>query len=335
MQKKKLNVILILFMVLAFPLISHSKVSILVSYPHSACLDQKISIGFNVLQQINSTNFTIISSGVKINHNVYEGSPSGGSYVIFPINVSLENVSQIIITFVGTYNMSDLTIPGIVLYSGDFKPPTPDVDQGYFDSIIITFDGRIYYHYYNPKDHSVSLNNPVSNLPYYGKLVNNWINTTIPVNYTFILKNDNGSTLIKEMFLNGSKYSINYLTPIHWNFSYVGIRLDSNHDFIIPEKFVVSFPYVEKYIAYVNDKEYLSGYTNAFGEGTFSLKITSSSTVNITFPYLHEYKVISISTSGKPDIRVNYPVTTISLLIVSILLSIISFIVYEKFPKKL
>jgi len=335
MQKKRANIVLILLMILSFPLVSHSEISIIFSYPHNACLDQKITIGFNILHYINSTNFTIISIGTKIvANNIYSGNHSGGSYAIFPTNVSLENVSQITVTFVGIYNISYLTLPGIVLYGGNFKPPLSDVFQGTFNSIIITFNGRIVYHYYNPKDQSASLINPVSNLPYYGKLVNGWINITKPINYTVVFENDSGNTLIKQIFINGSKYSINYLTPIPWNFSYIGIRLDSHNDFIEPIKFIASFPFIKKYVVYINGKEYTSGYTNIFGEAAFTLKVTSPLNINISFPSLHEYRIITINTSGEPDIRANYPLTIISLLIISIILSIISFIMYKKYPRK-
>ncbi len=335
MKMRITNVFLVLLIILSFPLISHSEVSIMLSYPHSAFLDQKITIGVNVLHYINSTDFTIVSNGTKIiDHHVYTGTSSGGSYAIFPTNVSLENVSQIIVTFVGKYSISYLTLAGIILYEGNFKPTVPDVSQGNFDSIMVTFNGKVYYEYFNPKDNSLSLVNPVSNLPHYGELEDGWINVTTPVNYTVVFENDNGSTLIKEIFLNGKIHSVNYLSPIPWNFSYVGIRIDSQKDFISPIKFVASFPLVEKYILYINNKEYTSGFTNSLGKATLTLKITSPLAINISFPYLHEYRVITVNTIGNPNIKASYPIMIISILTASIILSIVSFIMYWKSQKK-
>jgi hypothetical protein len=277
-----------------------------------------------VSSYINSTNFSVIASGVGIIHNGSEVSYTGvspwGGYLLFPLRA---NNSETTVTFVGTYNVYYSYNPGIVLYGGNFRPPLPDGDQNDFTYVLVTFNGRLEY-YINGTSF-----NPISSLPYYGSNVNNWINITKPVNYTVIFEEEKGLTLVKCFFINGKEYAINYLTPIPWNFSYVGIRTDTPNNMITPEEFYATSPSPNQpYLVYLNGKEYASGYTNNQGQGEVSLRVTSTQeTLNISWPSMHLYKVITISASDEGNVRVNNPILPISLLAVSIVLTTISAII--------
>jgi hypothetical protein len=135
--------------------------------------------------------------------------------------------------------------------------------------------------------------------------------------------------LVKSLFINGKEYAVNYLIPVPWNFSYVGIRTDAPIIRITPEEFLVTFPSPNQpYLVYLNGKEYASGYTNNQGQGEVSLRVTSTQeTLNISWPSMHMYKIITISASGKGDVRLNYPILPITLLAVSIVLTTISAII--------
>ncbi len=316
--------LVIVFILIAFSPVSISS-TIVVNYPHEAYLGQEIHIQFQfVSNYINSTNFSVIASGVGIIHNgsevSYTGVSSGGGYLLFPLRT---NNSEITVTFVGTYNAYYDYNPGIVLYGGNFRPPLPDGDQNDFTSVLLTFNGRLWYHI------NGSWFNPISSLPYYGSYVNGWINITKPVSYTVIFEEEKGLTLVKCLFINGKEYVINYLIPIPWNFSYVGIRTDTPNIMITPGEFLVTFPSPNQpYLVYLNGKEYASGYTNNQGQGEVSLRVTSTQeTLNISWPSMHIYKVIKISASDEGNVRVNYPILPISLLAVSIVLTTISAII--------
>ncbi|MBP1357705.1 MAG: hypothetical protein JZD40_04370 [Sulfolobus sp.] len=219
-----------------------------VSYPSQVLYGQTFNVSFSVYSKIiNSTNFPIISSGTEIINGTYRGGPPYGYYILFP----LTNISRVLeVTFLGEYNESYIfTNPGIVLYGGNFKIPLPDGNQRNFTAVLLAFSGRLWYHI------NFTWYNPLTSLPFYGKLVNNWVNVTTPVNYTVIFQDDNGKTLVKEMFINGKEIFIGYLTPIPWNFSYVGIRLNTQSNFINPIEFFVGFPLSTQYIVYVNGKE--------------------------------------------------------------------------------
>jgi hypothetical protein len=321
--------VVIVSILIAFSTVSISS-NISVNYPHEAYLGQEIHIQFQfVSNYINSTNFSVIASGVGIIHNgsevSYTGVSLGGGYLLFPLRA---NNSEITVTFVGTYNAYYADNPGIVLYGGNFSPPLPDGDQNDFTLVLLTFNGRLWYHI------NGTWFNPISSLPYYGSYVNNWINVTKPVNYTVIFEEEKGLTLVKSFFINGKEYAINYLTPIPWNFSYVGIRTDTTNNMITPEEFLVTSPSAtfpspnQPYLVYLNGKEYASGYTNNQGQGEVSLRVTSTQeTLNISWPSMHIYKVIKISASDEGNVRVNYPILPISLLAVSIVLTTISAII--------
>ncbi|TRM75066.1 hypothetical protein DMP16_01465 [Sulfolobus sp. B1] len=300
--------------------------TIVVNYPSSAYLGQEITIYFQLLNSyINSTDFPIISSGVEVIHNgsevAYTGTPPGGGYLLFPANIS-NNTTELIVTFVGEYHTYYFTNLGIVLYGGNFKPPLPEGDQRYFSLVLIAFNGRLWYHI------NGSWYNPLSSLPYYGSVIDNWINVSTLVNYAVVLEEHNGLTFVKDMFINGKEFVINYLTPVLWNFSYVGIRTDTPNNLITPLGFTVYSPLSHQlYVIYVNGKEYASGYTNDLGQGSISLKVSSlHEVINITFPMVHVYKIITIS-SSQGNVKVSYPIFPLSLLGVSIILTTISVMV--------
>ncbi|MBW9141798.1 MAG: hypothetical protein K1T65_09005, partial [Candidatus Aramenus sp.] len=294
---------------------------------------QEIHIQFQFVSSnyINSTNFSVIASGVEIIHNgsevSYTGAPPWGGHVLFPLraNSLRTNSDEITVTFVGTYDINWGSNPGIVLYGGNFNPQLPDGDQSRsnYTCVLVAFDGRLWYHI------NGSFFEPITSLPYYGSYVNGWINVTKPVNYTVIFEEEKGLTLVKSFFINGKEYAINYLTPVPWNFSYVGIRTDTPNNMITPEEFLVTFPSPNQpYLVYLNGKEYASGYTNNQGQGEVSLRVTSTQeTLNISWPSMHIYKVITISASDEGNVRVNYPILPISLLTVSIVLTTISAII--------
>lgn len=308
-------------------IITLSSPIIVVNYPNSAYLGQEITIHFQLLSSyINSTDFPIISSGVEVIHNgsevSYTGASPSGGYLLFPANIS-SNVTELMITFVREYSIFySTTNPGIVLYGGNFKPPLPDGDQSNFNSVLVTFDGRMWYHV------NGTWYNPLSSLPYYGTVINNWINVSRPVNYMVILEDHNGYTLIKDMFINGRDYVINYLTPVRWNFSYVGIRTDTPNDLLTPIRFSVLSPLSNQpYVVYVNGKEYASEYTNGLGQGSVSLKVSSlHEVINVTFPTAHVYKVITIS-SNQGNVKVSYPILPMTLLFSSVILTVISLMI--------
>ncbi|EZQ11422.1 hypothetical protein CM19_01135 [Candidatus Acidianus copahuensis] len=258
MEKIILSIILILLLTFTNPTLG----LINVSYPSQVLYGQTLTVNFSACSTtINSTNFPIISSGTEIINSTYRGGSPYGYYVVFPmLNLS----EEIRVTFLGEYNESILSDPGIALYGGNFEIPLPDSDQNQFTVVVLTFDGRILLHI------NSSWYAPLTSLPFYGQVIDNWINVTTPVNYTVIFQDHEGKTLVKEMFINGKGYFIGYLTPIPWNFSYVGIRLDTGYDFVKPIEFYASGAYFSlslPYVIYVNDKEYTSGFTNSMGQG--------------------------------------------------------------------
>ncbi|QKR00844.1 hypothetical protein GWK48_11020 [Metallosphaera tengchongensis] len=303
--------------------------TVVVNYPSSAYLGQEITIHFQLLNnRINSTDFPIISSGVEVIHNgsedAYTGASPYGGYLLFPANIS-RNTTELIVTFVGEYHTNYGNDPGIVLYGGNFKPPLPDGDQSNFSSVLITFAGKLSYHI------NGSWYYPLSSLPYYGTLIDNWLNVSTLVNYTVISEEHNGYTFVKDMFINGKEFVINYLTTVPWSFSYVGIRTDTPNTLIMPLGFTLSSPLSHQpYVVYVNGKEYNSGYTNNLSQGSISLKVSSlHEVINITFPMAHEYKIITIS-SSQGNVKVSYPILPMTLLLSSVVLTVVSLIIRRK-----
>ena len=252
-----MRLLILLLLVSLLSIVSFSA-SISVQYPKEAFIGSKISINFTLTQQeINSTAFPFITAGVReISEKPLILDGIGGSFAIFKIN---DSSGELIITFVGKDNTSLGWNPGFVVYGGKFNPHNPDGQPGSYD-LLLSFTGRLWVF---PKTGWV---NPISTLPLIGSPVNGWINVTKPFNYTAVLEDVNGSIFVKYVILNGEKYVVDYQTPIPWNFTYVGVRMDPST--LTVDDFYVYFtsPH-QPYVVYVNGKEYAKGCTNSLGEG--------------------------------------------------------------------
>ncbi|AGJ62293.1 TolB-like translocation protein [Saccharolobus islandicus] len=193
--------------------------SISVQYPEEAILGSKISITFSLAQhEVNSTAFPFITSGVReVNEEPLILEGFAGSFAVFKINNSSREVA---ITFEGKNYTRPCWSPGIVVYGGNFNPHVSDLSQGDFTAVLITFDGRLWVH--TPSKGWFTLSCP---LPSVAPQRDGWMNST-EFNYTAILQEVNGSICVKYVILNGEKYIVKYQTPIHWNFTYLGVRID-------------------------------------------------------------------------------------------------------------
>ncbi|ARM76124.1 hypothetical protein [Acidianus manzaensis] len=316
--------VLLLLLLFLLPILSFSA-SICVQYPKEVYIGNKISINFTLVQQsINSTAFPFITPGVReisTSPLVLQGIPIGGAYAVFHI----QNISnEITITFIGKVDTPYYWNPGIAIYGGNLNTHISDLYQDNFTGVLLTFTGVLWVH--NETKGWVDL----ASLPKVGPQSGIWINTTYPFNYTVILSNANGDTFVNCIIINGSKYLVDIQTCIPWNFSYVGVRLD-NLDIVTICDFLVSgtsvtFPH-QPYIVYVNNKEYVSGYTNELGEGSVTLTVSSPyMIVNITFPSAHIFRIITISAQRGANVHVEYPILQYALLGVSVLLVAISII---------
>lgn len=319
----RLLLLLLMLTITLLSSVSPFTASVFVQYPKEAILGSKISINFSLTQQeINSTAFPFITAGVReISEEplILEGIP--GSFAVFKINSSSQVVA---ITFIGKDNTSPGWNPGIVVYGGNFNPHVSDLSQGDFTAVLISFTGRLWVH--TPSKGWFTLS---CSLPSIAPQRNGWINATKPFNYTAILEDVNGSICVKYVILNGEKYIVDYQTPIPWNFTYVGVRIDPSTvtvcGFYVSNVTIPS-PH-QPYVVYVNGKEYTKGYTNSLGEGSFSLTVSSPSMiVNISFPSAHVFCVITISAQRDANIHVEYPILQYVLLGVSVVLVAISII---------
>ncbi|AEE94475.1 conserved hypothetical protein [Acidianus hospitalis W1] len=316
-----MRLLILLLLVSLLSIVSFSA-SISVQYPKEAFIGSKISINFTLTQQeINSTAFPFITAGVReISEKPLILDGIGCSFAIFKIN---DSSGELIITFVGKDNTSLGWNPGIVVYGGKFNPHIPDGQPGSCD-LLLTFTGRLLVFL------KTGWVNPISTLPLIGSPVNGWINVTKPFNYTAVLEDVNGSIFVKYVILNGEKYVVDYQTPIPWNFTYVGVRIDPST--LTVDDFCVYFtsPH-QPYVVYVNGKEYAKGCTNCLGEGSVTLTVSSPSmVVNISFPLQHEYRVITISAQRDADVHVEYPVTQYALLGISVVLVVVSLLIERK-----
>ncbi|XDF44311.1 hypothetical protein AB1303_13835 [Saccharolobus solfataricus] len=319
----RLLLLLLMLTITLLSSVSPFTASVSVQYPKEVILGSKISINFSLTQQeINSTAFPFITAGVReVSEEplILEGAGIAGSFAVFKINSSSQDV---VITFIGKDNTSLGWNPGIVVYGGNFNPHIPDGQAGSY-ALLLTFTGRLFVF------SKTGWTNPISTLPLIASPVNGWINATKPFNYTAILEDVNGSICVKYVILNGEKYIVDYQTPIPWNFTYVGVRIDPSTvtvcGFYVSNVTIPS-PH-QPYVVYVNGKEYTKGYTNSLGEGSFSLTISSPSmVVNISFPSAHVFRVITISAQRGANIHVEYPILQYALLGVSVVLVSISII---------
>ena len=96
---------------------------------------------------------------------------------------------------------------------------------------------------------------------------------------------------------------------------YKGIRLDLST--VLPLEFYVMAIMPAHYVVYVNGKEYTSGYGYL---GNITLKLYSPAIINITYPIYGVYKVITVSTSDNANIKQQFPIIQITLIVVTSLL---------------
>lgn len=323
-----MRLLLPLFTLTLVLLSSVTAASILVQYPKEALIGSKISINFALIkQEINSTAFPFITPGtreISTSPLILEGIPIGGAFAVFHV----QNFSnEITITFKGKVNTSISWNPGIIVYDGNFNRHISDLRQNNFTSVLLSFTGNLWVH--NETGWVLVL----TSLPKVGPQNGNWINTTYSFNYTVILSNVNGDIYVNCIFINGSKYVVNYQTNVPWNFSYVGVRIDPSTltiDDFYASNVTVTFPH-QPYVVYVNGKEYATGYTNSLGEGSVTLTVSSPSMiVNITFPSAHVFHVITISAQKDANIHAEYPILQYVLLGVSAILVVISSIIERR-----
>ncbi|BCS91486.1 hypothetical protein [Metallosphaera javensis (ex Sakai et al. 2022)] len=270
--------------------------SIQVNYPSNVLLGQNFTVSFSLVSNlINSTNFQYMTPGTKLvnvsGKTAYEGF--GLYWMIGKINVS--DSSQITISFEGTIVGSFSGAPGIVLYGNNFTLSSRDGQPGTYE-ILVGWNGGLYL------DKLGGWNGVLGTLPsfYSG-------------NYTVIFKDVNSSVCVYSIAINSSVYMIEYNTGIPWkDVGYAGLRLDT--DTVLPLSFQVLSFIPSNYVVYLDGKVFKSGFSN--GTTTLSLRVFSPSTLNISFPGYHIYKVITISTSNG-DIHEEFPIVQIALIIVT------------------
>lgn len=126
----------------------------------------------------------------------------------------------------------------------------------------------------------------------------------------------NSSVCVYSIYVNSTEYLIKYNTGIPWNsIGYVGIRTDT--DTILPLSFIEKGAISSKYVIYINGKYYTSGFTN--GMSNITLRVYSTTTVNITFPQYHVYKIVTISPSDNANIQMKFPITQVALIVITII----------------
>ncbi|WP_338598652.1 hypothetical protein V6M85_08190 [Sulfolobus tengchongensis] len=278
-----------------------------VQYPKNVLMGQNFTITFGLTSNvINSTNFEYVTSGTKIvnisGNTGYQGF--GGYWLVDKIN--LTNASELIVSFQGERIGGDN--PGIVLYSNNFNlEDTSDGQSGTYE-ILVAWSGILWLDKFNGW-YSV-----ISTLP-----------TFSSGNYTVIFKDVNSSVCVYSITINSSStYLVKYNTGIPWNsIGYVGIRTDNG--IVVPLEFIATVlpPRAEssipaKYVVYINDNEYTSGYSN--GSSSITLRIFLPSVINITFPQYHLYKVITIGTTKSSDIYENFPIVQTVLIMITVVL---------------
>lgn len=285
---------------------SNPSYQIIVNSPKQVYIEQTFNISFELVTSvINSTNFQYVTPGIKVvdmnGEKAYEGT--GGYFMLYKIN--LTNATELIVSFVGRVIGQLAGNPGVILYSYNFSSIKSDLEQqnNYLYYILLSWSGNLWLNKLKGWDQVIS------SLP-----------TFYSGNYTVVFKEVNSSVCVYSIFINSTEYLIKYNTGIPWKcIGYVGIRLDT--DTILPQTFTVkgnsyiscAIPF--KYIVYINGKEYSYGNSSS---GKITLKLFSPVTINITYPQLQLYKVISISPNG--DIKMIFPIYEILLVILTIII---------------
>ena len=301
---RKIILLLLLSFVLSSSVASANYV-IVVNYPKSVYWGQSFTITFSLASTvINSTNFQYVTPGTKIlkidNHTAYQGF--GGYWAVDKINIS--NASILIVSFEGKVVGTFTGYPAIALYGSNFSLTSPDGQIGNYE---MTLDWNGY----------LVLDK-----------LNGWVQVldTLPKfsagNYTVIFtKSENNTVCVYSIIVNGSTYLFKYNTGIPWDsIRYVGIRTDN--DIILPLKFYVianaqiaNIP--AHYVVYVNGKEYASGYGEV---GNVTLKLYSPAIINITYPAYNVYRIITVSLNSNANIKQQFPIIQITLIMVTSLL---------------
>ncbi|NON61655.1 hypothetical protein [Acidianus sp. RZ1] len=285
----------IFLLVLLLPLPAYGG-NILLHYPRSVLYGEKFSISFQVFtNEIQGTDFQYITPGVIISSNeshlTLTGNP--GDFAVFKTNVSSLTARELVISFSGDIPTLGGN-PGPILYEG-IDPHASDISQSNFYAVLVSMTGILWVHNYTGW-HSV-----LGGLP-----------SVKEGNYSAVFKDVNGYTCVPYVVVNGSKYVVDYLTDIPWNFSFAGFRVDINT--VIFNDFNVISTENVPFVVFINGREAISGNTT-FGEGEIHLTALGNMVVNITFPTLHEYRVIDV---GVRSNEVKEVMPTIPLVLIAI-----------------
>jgi len=293
----KLILLLLALIVLSSFSIASVSYVVEVNYPKSVYWGQNFTITFSLATTvINSTNFQYVTPGTKLsnvsNYTAYQGFAE--YWAVDKINIT--NASTLIVSFQGKIVGTISGAPGIVLYSSNFSLTSRDGQIGNYE-ILVGWNGVLYL-----------------------DKLNGWqpILSTLPTfasgNYTVVFtRSDNDTMCIFSLITNGSTYLVKYNTGVPWNsIGYAGIRTDT--DTVLPLKFYVIANIPAYYKVYINGKEYTSSYGSL---GNITLRLYSPAIINITYPKYGIYKVISVSPSYNADIKQQFPIIQITLIVIT------------------
>jgi len=296
MHKLLLSLLFLTLIILPSSVLSANYV-IEVNHPKSVYWGQSFTIAFSLASTIiNSTNFQHVTPGTKIlkidNHTAYQGF--GEYWAVDKVNMT--NASKLVVSFEGKVVGEISGNPGIVLYSSNFSLTSRDGQMGTYE-ILVAWSGILWLDKLN------GWYQALTELP-----------TFTSGNYTVMFtKSENDSVCVYSIIINGSTYLVKYNTGVPWDsIGYVGIRTDT--DTVLPLKFYVIANIPAHYIVYVNDKDYTSGFGSC---GNLSLKLYSPATVNITYPAYNVYKVITVSTSNNSNIKLQFPIIQVTLIVIT------------------
>jgi len=294
---RKLILLLLALIVLSPFSIASASYVVEVNYPKSVYLGQNFTITFSlVTTAINSTNFQYVTPGTKLvnvsNNTAYQGF--GSYWAVDKVNIT--NASTLIVSFQGKIAGATSGFPGIVLYSSNFSLTSRDGQIGNYE-ILLGWNGALYLDKLNG-----------------GQLTLSTLPAFASGNYTVVLTRGNNDTVcIFSLITNGSTYLVKYNTGVPWNsIGYAGIRTDT--DTVLPLKFYVIANIPAHYVVYINGKEYTSGYGSL---ENITIRLYSPAIINITYPKYGIYKVISVSSSYNADIKQQFPIIQITLIVIT------------------
>ena len=299
---RKIIAVLLLtsIVLLSFSSVALAKYMVIANYPKSVYWGQSFTIIFSLATSIiNSTNFQYVTPGTKIleidNYTAYQGF--GGYWVVDKVNIT--DASTLIVSLEGEVIGKVSVNPGIVLYSSNLSLTSKGGQTGTY-AILTAWSGSLWLY----------------KLDYWYQALST-ITTYTSGNYTVVFtKTENNTVCVYSITVNGSTYLIKYDTGIAWDsIGYVGIMLD--YSTILPIKFYVVANIPAHYVVYVNGKKYTSGYGSV---GNMTLKLYSPAIINITYPAYGVYKVITVSTSDDANIKQQFPIIQITLIVVTSLL---------------